>query len=312
MEGGADVVPVVAQRGLDLLLGGEDQLGVVGQQVEQLAEVADGEQLGDVRAFLRALERRDLGELPMLGRELGGGGDLHRLRVAERALGERGEPAQRLDLVVEQVDADRALLGRRIDVEQPAAHGELAAIVDLVDALVAGGDEVGGRLVEVEQLAEAEREAVRAQRRVGDLLAERDRGDDDDRRLLPFAAVEHGVEGGDAQADEVRRRRQVRLVGDAAARVEADGARAQPGPQVLRELACGAVVAGDDDRRLARVALRHRGDEVRAQALRDERAGARLGEPLGVGMLLELAEERAQGHGERPPGSSRAAGVRRG
>ena len=199
-----------------------------------------------------------------------------------------------------------------IDVEQAAADGELAAVVDLVDALVAGGDEVGGRLLEVEQLADAQREAVRAQRRVRDLLGERDRGDDDDRRLLPLAAVEHGVERGDAQADEMGGRREVRLVGDAAARVEAHGARAQPGAQVLGELAGGAVVAGDDDRGLARVALRDRRDQVRAQALRDERPGARLGEPRGVGMVLEVAEEGAQGHGERPPGTSRAAGVRRG
>ena len=63
--------------------------------------------------------------------------------LAEAALRERGEPAQRLDLDVEQVDADGALLGRRVDVEQAAADRELAAVLDLVDALVAGGDEVG-------------------------------------------------------------------------------------------------------------------------------------------------------------------------
>ena len=156
------------------------------------------------------------------GGELGGGRDLDELGVAERALGEGGEPAQRLDLVVEQVDADGALLRRRVDVEQPAADGELAAVLDLVDALVARGDEVGGGLVEVEQLADAQREAVRAQLGVGDLLAQRDGGDHDDRGLGARAAVEQRVERGDAQADEVRRRREVRLVGDAAARVEAD------------------------------------------------------------------------------------------
>ena len=155
VERGADVVPVVAQRRLGVLLGGEDQLGVVGQQVEQVAEVADRQQLGDVGALVRMLERGDLGELAVLGGELGGGRDLDAVGVAEAALGERREPAQRLDLVVEQVDADRALLGRRVDVEQPAADGELAAVLDLVDALVAGGDEVVRGLVEVEQLADA-------------------------------------------------------------------------------------------------------------------------------------------------------------
>ena len=45
------------------------------------------------------------------------------------------------------------VLGRREDVEQAAADRELAAVLDLLDALVAGGDEVGGALVEVEQVA---------------------------------------------------------------------------------------------------------------------------------------------------------------
>jgi hypothetical protein len=67
--------------------------------------------------------------------------------------GEGGEPAERFDLDVEEVDADGAVLGRRVDVEQAAADRELAAVLDLVDALVAGGDEVAADLVEVEELA---------------------------------------------------------------------------------------------------------------------------------------------------------------
>ena len=73
--------------------------------------------------------------------------------------------------IVEQVDADRALLGRREDVEDAAADRELAAVLDLLDALVARRDQLGGDLVEVQQLARAQRERVRAQRRVRDLLA---------------------------------------------------------------------------------------------------------------------------------------------
>ena len=99
---------------------------------------------------------RDLGQLAVLLCELGGRRDLDLVGVLERALSERREPAQRLDLDVEHVDAHRALLGRREDVEQPAAHRELAALLDLVDALVARGDEVAGGLLEVEQLAHAQ------------------------------------------------------------------------------------------------------------------------------------------------------------
>ena len=49
-ERGAHVGPVVAQRGLELLLGGDQQLGVLAEQIEQRAEALDRQQLGDVRA----------------------------------------------------------------------------------------------------------------------------------------------------------------------------------------------------------------------------------------------------------------------
>jgi hypothetical protein len=88
----------------------------------------------------------------------------------------------------------------------------------------------------------------------------------------------------------------VRLVGDAAARVVAHRARLEPGAQVLREVACGAVVAGDDDGRAADVAVRQRGDHVRAQRLRDERRAALVGELGGGGIVLEVVEERAESH----------------
>ena len=145
-------------------------------------EVLDREQLGDVGPVGLVLERGDLGELAVLLRELGRRRDLDDLGVAERALRERREPPQRLDLVAEQVDPHGAVLGRREHVEQTAADRELAAVLDLVDALVAGGDEIHRGLVEVEQLADAQLEPVRAHRRVGDLLGQRDRADDDHRR----------------------------------------------------------------------------------------------------------------------------------
>ena len=102
---------------------------------------------------LALLGGRHLGELPVLGVELGGGRDLDALRVLQRALREGGEPAQRLDLVAEQLDAHGPLLGRRVDVEDAAAHGELAALDDLLLALVAARDQPLERLVEVELLA---------------------------------------------------------------------------------------------------------------------------------------------------------------
>ena len=91
----------------------------------------------------------------------------------------------------------------------------------------------------------------------------------------------------------MRRRREVRLVGDAAARVEAHRARREPGAQVGGELERLAVVAGDDDRRAAggeRVvdAVEQRRDEVGAQRARDERAAALAREARAGGVVLEL------------------------
>ena len=154
-----------------------------------------------------------------------------------------------------------------IDVEQAAADRELAALLDLVDALVAGGDELQRGLLEVDQVADAQHEAVRAQLRVRHLLAQRGRGDHHDRLLGALGRVRERVERGDAQADEVRRRREVGLVGDAAARVVADRARGQPRLQVGGEVTRGAIVADDDQRRALRVLVRERGHDERAQRL---------------------------------------------
>ncbi len=137
VERRAHVAPVVLQRRRQLLLGGHHQFRARRDQVQQRAEAVHRQQLRHVGALLLRLQRRDLRQLPVLGRQLRRGRDLDLLRVAQRALGEGREPAQRLDLHVEQIDAHRALLGRRKDVQQPPAHRELAAILDLVDALVA-------------------------------------------------------------------------------------------------------------------------------------------------------------------------------
>ena len=296
VERRADVLPVVAQRRLDVLLGGDDHLRALGDQLQQLAELVDRQQLGDVGPIF--VGRGDLGQLAMLGRELGRGRDLDAVGLPQAALGERREPAQRLDLDVEQVDADGALLGRRVDVEQAAADRELAALLDLVDALVAGRDELLRGLVEVEQVADAQHEAVRPQRRVGDLLGQRGGADHHDRLLGALGRVGQRVQSGHAQADEVRRRRQVRLVGDAAARVVADRPRGQPGLQVQREIARRAVVADHDQRRAPSVLVGERGDDERPQRLADERGAALVGQLGRSGVVLEMVEEGAQ---QRPP-----------
>ena len=244
----------------------------------------------------------------MLGRELGGRRDLDRLELTQRALGEGREVAQRLDLDVEQVGPHRVVLGCGEDVDDPAADRELAAVVDLLDALVARVDQRHRELVEIDQVALGDRERARPQRRVGHLLAEGDRGHDDDRRLLGGLRrvripARQRLERGDAQADEMRRRREVRLVGHAAARREPHRARVQPRAQVGGEVLGLAVVPGDDDRRAPRGErvvdpVEQRRDEVGPQRQRDERAAALAREPDAVRGVGELAKERAQRHVE--------------
>jgi hypothetical protein len=93
-------------------------------------------------------------------------------------------------------------------------------------------------------------------------------------RVVVARVFEQGIERGDAEADEVRRRREVRLVRDAAARVEADGPRREPVSEVGGEVTGLAVVAGHDERGLPareRVvdAVEEARDEVGAQARGD-------------------------------------------
>ena len=105
---------------------------------------------------------------------------------------------------------------------------------------------------------------------------------------------EQRVERRHAQADEVRRRRQVRLVGDAAARVEAHRPRVQPGAQVGGEVAGLAVVAGDDERRPRAVLVGDRGEHVGPQRRGDERRAAVARERRAVVGVGEMGEQWAQ------------------
>ncbi|CAB4882041.1 unannotated protein [freshwater metagenome] len=253
VEGGADVLPVIGQRRRQLLVGGDQHLGLGRDQVEQRVEAVGGEQLGDVRPPVGPAERGDRRQLAMLRCELGRRGDLDALEIAERALCEGGEAAQRLDLDVEEVHPDRVILRRGKEVEDPPADRELPAVLHLIYTLVARGNEIDGRLLEVDEIALAEREPSGAKLRVRHLLAQRDCGDDDDRWIVAARAGcgQQRIERRDAQADQMRRRREMRLVGDAAARREAHLPRRKPRPQIGRQLLRLTVVACDDDCRAA-------------------------------------------------------------
>jgi hypothetical protein len=142
--------------------------------------------------------------------------------------------------------------------------------------------------VEIEQIADAQLEGVRAQHRIRHLLGQRGRRDDHDRsagrcRRGPGVG-QKCVERGDAQADEMGRRREVRLVGDAARGVVADRPRVQPGGEVAGQVAGRAVVGRDDDGRA--VVARRPGHAVEqgGEQERPQRAGAE-GVTAGAGEL---------------------------
>ena len=73
--------------------------------------------------------------------------------LVERALVGGGEVAQLVDLVAPELHADRVRLGGREDVEQTAADGELAALLDQLDAGVGGVDQRAGDVVELGRVA---------------------------------------------------------------------------------------------------------------------------------------------------------------
>ena len=313
-----DVLPVVAQRGRDLLGGGEQDRGVVADQLQRRAERVHGEQLGDVGPLPVARTSRsgsdsgysgtfgvvgvacEFRQLAVLERQLGGRVELDPLRLAERALGEGREPADRLDLVAEQLQPRGPLLGRRKDVEDAAADRELAPLLDLVGVLVAGLDQELGDVAEIDLLAAVKDEPLGPQRRVGHRLGQRHGGRDHDRGLV--AAVRRGgqrVERPDPQADQVRWRGEVGLVPGAARGVVAHAARGKVGTEGAGEVAGADVVGRDHERRAAReplLGVDQRREQVRADRGRsahvDRLAGGNGGREGGESLVVERYVEQ--------------------
>ncbi len=127
-----------------------------------------------------------------------------RLDLVDGALGLRVEGAQGLDLVVEQVDTEGQLAAHREQVDQRAADGELAVLVDRVDAAVAGAFQAQAHPLDVEFLADVEDQAA-AEQEAGRRQAVQGGGD----RHHQHAVLElrQLVEGGDALGNDVLVRR---------------------------------------------------------------------------------------------------------
>ena len=100
--------------------------------------------------------------------------------LLERALVGDREAADLVDLVAEELDAQRVVLGRREDVDDAAAYGELTAAFDQVDARVGSCSEVADGLVETDLVALVELDRLEIGETLGLRLEQRTYGRDDD------------------------------------------------------------------------------------------------------------------------------------
>ena len=137
------------------------------------------------------------------------------LEGMQRALRERRECADLLDLVAEELDAKRVAAGARKDVHEPAAHSELASGVDTLGAYVPASASASTR--PSRPSSSPTRISTETGLRPGrKALCHRAR-----RRADETAPGEHG-ERPRALTDEVRRRIEPGIDTDAAARQECD------------------------------------------------------------------------------------------
>ena len=238
--------------------------------------------------------------MPALGGRVDGG----LCDLAERALGERRERADLLDLVTEQLDAQRLTSRRREHVDEAAANGELAALLDPFDPLVARRREVLGECVDARLVAgrHLQRRRTGGERR-------QSLGDGGGRRADEPAAFEHRERTG-ALADEVRRRLEPRPEPDAARREEADRVVAEEPRGRLGGVARVGVLRDEEHEPPSELLVQRRDDERQHRlgnaGARGQRGGELL-EPLLRAEALDEAVENGTVHDDGPN-----AGVRPG
>ncbi|GAA1425658.1 hypothetical protein GCM10009640_24770 [Agrococcus citreus] len=294
-------------------LGSEHDDARVGQVVGHRHE--SGQQRG--RERLHALDRHALGDAlehlldaGELGRELARA-SAHGIRqqhlaarrehdavdrVGLRALVGDVEPPHLLDLVAEQLDAHRIVVGGREDVDDAAAHRELAAARDHVDARVGEVDEPPRQRREVDA-ARAGRELDGRHREqvVGDGLERRAHGCDHDRGRAGLPLGDR-AERRAAPPDGLGRGAQA-LVRERLPRGQVEHLRlGEPREQVVADRLGLAPGRGDDEQR-AVVGARDRRDDGGAHRLdAGERAASARLDDGGERAALEQLEEWPEAH----------------
>ncbi len=206
----------------------------------------------------------------------------------QRALGEGRERANLLDLVAEELDAQRLAAGAREHVDEPAADRDLPALLRAVGPRVARERELLDEGVEVDLVSDRDANRVRPLVRRRQPFRERS-----GRRAHEAPLGEHRERPG-ALADQVRGRVEARADRDAAARQQR-----HPGGIDVPAHGLGGVarvlVLGQDAEQRAVARLAERREQERERRLGDARIGReRVRERTEVVALGERRDETTQ------------------
>ncbi len=142
----------------------------------------------------------------LVDRELARRQEAHVRHRVQRALRVDVEGADRLDVVAEQIDAVGQRAAHREEIDQPAAHAELAWRDHLRDVLVTGEGELAAQRIDVEALP-----LLQEEREPGEIAGGRkaiERGGRRSDHDVAFAARDP-VERGEALGDEILVRREM-------------------------------------------------------------------------------------------------------
>ena len=174
---------------------------VADRLIQRIARRLPAEQVAIRRT--EALDRR------FVEQGFGCGEQLQRLGGAEAALVGGVEAANALDLVAEEIDAQARLFARGKQVEDAAAHCELALVGDGVDAAEAVRDEQFGERVAVDPLPRGERRRELADAEGGEgALGDRGDGGEDEFAAL-CGQLQRGERRKPVRTDAHRRARAV-------------------------------------------------------------------------------------------------------
>ena len=243
------------------------------------------------------IRRRDRLVVQLFGEEVGATlrGRIHDDLIGgmERPLRERRERTNLLDLVTEELDAERFSAGRREDVHDPAADCELTAFVDTLHPFVARQREVLRQAVDAGLVADRELQRGRPRFDGGHSFGERRR------RGAHQPSRREDVERPVPLAHEVGRRNEAGVVRDPASGKQRDVLGADEPARAVRRVARVGVLREQHEQPATQLLVKRREEQ--------RQAPARTREPGSAAPARTPESDRAHGARRR-----RRRAVRRG